>query len=126
MRSGARRSTPTISRKLSAPMPRPPNAAAHGGCTTGSSRRRAKCAGSPELARLFGQSADFQLSVTAAKASIEPEDWSRLVGAAFAAMARGERFFESEFRYHLPSGEQRWFMLRGEMMLTPDNKPLRT
>jgi len=82
--------------------------------------------GSSELNRLLGHPAEFEISVAEAKAHMEAEDWSRLVGAAFAARERGERFFESEFRYRIPDGEQRWFLLRGEMDLAADGTVART
>jgi PAS domain S-box-containing protein len=71
--------------------------------------------GSPEFARLFGIPEGGRLSLAEAHKRTEPEDWMRLGGAAMAAMERGERYFEAEFRYHCPDGEQRWFLLRGEI-----------
>jgi PAS domain S-box-containing protein len=82
---------------------------------------------SPELNAMLGYSPDAELDVMDAATRYAPGDWDRMVGAALEALQTGGRFFETEFRFQRASdGALRWFLLRGEIVLTPDGAPPRT
>ncbi|HEV2605448.1 MAG TPA: PAS domain S-box protein [Microvirga sp.] len=78
---------------------------------------------SPELNRMLGFPPDHVLSIEEARSRYYPGEGERIRGAGQAAMARGERYFEVEYRSVMPDGELRWLMLRAEISLTPEGTP---
>jgi PAS domain S-box-containing protein len=82
-------------------------------------------AGSPELNRLLGFPEDARPTMEAIRAGYPPGERERLRACIRQAQERGDRFFESEFRYRHPDGTQRWLLLRAEIQ--PDEgEPART
>ena len=79
--------------------------------------------GSPELYRLLGFPTDRPVSVGEIRAGYLPGERERIQAASEAALARGDRHFEAEFRYRQPSGAVLWLFLRGEIYLAPDGAP---
>jgi PAS domain S-box-containing protein len=81
--------------------------------------------GSPELNQLLGFPRDAKPTVEEMRAFYYPGEGERLRGIGQAALARGERFFEAEFRYLWPDGSVRWLLLRAEVLLDAGRQPLR-
>jgi PAS domain S-box-containing protein len=86
--------------------------------------RRDTVAGSPELNRLLGFPEDASPGVEEIRAGYAPGECERLQACMHEALARGDRFVESEFRYGLPGGEPRWLLLRAEIQMD-DGEPAR-
>ncbi|MCX7514395.1 hybrid sensor histidine kinase/response regulator [Frateuria hangzhouensis] len=80
--------------------------------------------GSPELNRLLGFPADAQPTREQIRAGNPPGERERVEACARAALARGERFIETEYRYIRPDGEPCWLLLRAELQLE-DGEPVR-
>jgi PAS domain S-box-containing protein len=80
---------------------------------------------SPELNRLLGYPADAAPPLDEIRTRYYPGERDRLVAAAAGAMERGERFFETEYRFYRLDGDLRWFLLRAELELGPDGTPVR-
>ena len=80
----------------------------------------------PELNRLFGYPPDAQLDGPELRSHYYPGDRDRLVAAATEAIRRGENFFEGEFRFYRLDGSLRWFLMRAEMDVGPDGKPVKS
>lgn len=78
---------------------------------------------SPELNRMLGLPPDARPTVEEINARYLPGEFERMRGAAQAALARGERFFEAEYQYRWPSGEVRWLLIRAEFLLAPNGQP---
>ena len=81
-------------------------------------------AGSPELNRLLGFPEDAHPTVDQIRAGYAPGERERLQACMRAAVARGDRFVETEMRYRYPGGEPRWLLLRAEIQLE-DGEPAR-
>jgi PAS domain S-box-containing protein len=79
--------------------------------------------GSAELNRVLGFPEDATLDRAAVAARYHPADESRVREAAAAAVKCGERYFQTEFRFHLPDGSQRWMLLRAEIRFGADGAP---
>jgi PAS domain S-box-containing protein len=71
--------------------------------------------GSPELNRLLGFPEDATPSIAEMRARYWPGEQERVRAAGQAALARGERHFEAEYRYLWPDGSVRWLMMRAEI-----------
>lgn len=82
--------------------------------------------GSPEMNRLLGFPEDAVPTADDIRAGYEPGDRERLEEIGWAALARGERFMEAEYRYHRPDGSVRWMSLRCETMLDDQGAPVKT
>jgi PAS domain S-box-containing protein len=78
---------------------------------------------SPELNRLLGFPTDYQFTVEESQARYYPGEVERVQGAAKAALDKGERYFEVEFRYGWP-GPPQWLLLRGEIILDDAGAPV--
>ena len=76
--------------------------------------------GSAEFNRLLGFPEGAVPTMAQIRAGYPPGERERLDAERRAAMARGERFFEAEYRYRRPSGELRWLLLRAQMLLESD------
>jgi PAS domain S-box-containing protein len=85
--------------------------------------RQDTIAGSPELNRLLGFPDDAEPTVAEIRAGYAPGEIERLQACMRDAVARGDRYIESELRYRQPGGEQRWLLLRAEIQLE-DGEPV--
>jgi PAS domain S-box-containing protein len=81
--------------------------------------------GSPELNRLLGIPADARLDLEEIANRCYPGDAARVRAAGEAAVRRGERFFDCEFRLYLPDATLRWLLVRAEILLGADAEPSR-
>lgn len=79
--------------------------------------------GSPELNRLLGFPEDAVPTPGEIRAGYLPGERERIHAAARAALARGERTVEAEYRYAWPDGSIRWLMLRAEIVLDDTDRP---
>jgi PAS domain S-box-containing protein len=79
---------------------------------------------SPELNRLLGFGEDEKPTLEQLRARYAPGEQDRVRKAALAAIARGERFFQVEFRYLWPNGSVRWLLLRAEIQFSPEKQPV--
>ncbi|WP_147022095.1 HWE histidine kinase domain-containing protein [Microvirga aerophila] len=78
--------------------------------------------GSPELNRILGFPPGHVPKREETQARYYPGEHARLQAAGQAALARGERYFEVEFRYGWP-GPPRWLLLRAEFILDGGGAP---
>ncbi len=81
--------------------------------------------GSPELNRLLGLPEDATPTAEEMRARYYPGERERLRALGQAALARGERTLEAEYRYVWPDGSVRWLWLRAEMIVDADGVPVR-
>ncbi len=81
--------------------------------------------GSPELNRLLGFPAGATPTAGEMRARYYPGEQERLQEIGRAALERGDRFFEAEYRYVWPDGDVRWLMLRAEIILSAAQVPER-
>ncbi len=81
--------------------------------------------GTPELNRLLGHPEDVILDIETVRAGYYPGEQERLQQVAQKVMERGQRFFETEFRYVRPDGSLRWLMLRAELLFDENGTPTR-
>jgi PAS domain S-box-containing protein len=79
--------------------------------------------GSPELNRLLGFPEDATPTIEEMRARYWPGEQERLDEIGRAALARGERFFEAEYRYLWPDGLVHWLMMRAEVRFGTDGAP---
>ena len=79
--------------------------------------------GSPELNRLLGFPEDSRPSTSEIRSRYYPGERERLQAAGQAALARGDRYIEEEFRYLWPDESIRWLLLRAEILPNPDGSP---
>jgi PAS domain S-box-containing protein len=80
---------------------------------------------SPELNALLGYPPDAPLDIAELRSNYVPGELERLRGAALAALQRGERFFEAEYRAFRADGDLRWYLMRAEFELDEAGAPLR-
>jgi len=80
--------------------------------------------GSPELNRLLGFPEDATPSLQELRAGYFPGERERLQAIGQAALARGERFIETEYRYiRRNDGSLRWLLLRCEILFDAAGLP---
>ncbi|HEX6860777.1 MAG TPA: PAS domain-containing protein [Caulobacteraceae bacterium] len=79
--------------------------------------------GSPELNRLLDFPPGALPALDEIRRRYRPGEGQRVRESAQAALARGERYFEVEFRYAWRDGTARWMQLRAEIMRTEDGEP---
>jgi PAS domain S-box-containing protein len=80
---------------------------------------------SPELKRLLGYAEDADPSVEELREGYHPEDRERVRTAGAEALARGQRFFQIEYRYVRRDASVRWLSLRAEIQLDQAGRPER-
>ena len=80
---------------------------------------------SPELNRIMGLAADARPTVEEINALYLPGEYERVDGMVQAALGRGERHVEAEWRIRRPSGEVRWILVRAEIQLNREGRPRR-
>lgn len=78
---------------------------------------------SPELNRLLDFPEDYQPTIEEIRERYRPGEGVRVREAGQAALARGDRYFEVEFRYLWRDGTVRWMQLRAEIMRTENGQP---
>lgn len=83
-----------------------------------------KC--SPELNQLLGFPPDASLTTEDVQARYAPGERRRLHLIAREAVARGERYVESELQIFWPDGTPRWLLLRAELLGNRKGVPTRT
>ena len=81
--------------------------------------------GSPELNRLLGFPDDATPTAEEMRARYYPGEGERLRALGQAALTRGERTLDTEYRTVWPNGSVRWLWLRAEIILNDDGKPVR-
>ena len=81
--------------------------------------------GSPELNRLFGFLPGIEPTTEEIRACYCPGERERIQAEGRAAMARGERFVESEIRHRWPDGSIHWALLRAEALHDASGRPVR-
>jgi PAS domain S-box-containing protein len=79
---------------------------------------------SPECERLYGLESGGLRSNDDWRANVHPDDLHLIDDQWDNHILRGEPF-EVEFRYRLPSGENRWLSSKGRAQYDADGKPLR-
>jgi PAS domain S-box-containing protein len=79
--------------------------------------------GSPELNRVLGFPIDSAPSVEELRARYWPGEHERVKAVGQAALDRGERFFEVEYRYVWPDNSVRWLLMRAEVRFGADGLP---
>jgi PAS domain S-box-containing protein len=72
---------------------------------------------SPELNRMLGFPEDSTPTLRDLATLNLPGELERVREIAQGALARGERFFEAEYRIRRTDGEIRWFLVRAELIL---------
>jgi PAS domain S-box-containing protein len=81
---------------------------------------------SPELKQLLGFAPDADPAIEELRTGYLPGERERLRQAGIDALARGENFFEVEYRYIRRDDQAlRWFLLRAEILLGPHREPQR-
>jgi PAS domain S-box-containing protein len=78
---------------------------------------------SPDLNRLLGFPEDAEPSLYDLYRLYMPGEMERIREAAQATLARGEHYFEAEYRAHRPDGAVRWMLARAEIVATPTGRP---
>jgi PAS domain S-box-containing protein len=81
---------------------------------------------SPELNRLLGFPPDASPTTEEIRSRYYPGERERLRAVAVEALARGERYAETELRIIWPDGSLRWLLLRAELLGVTDGVPART
>jgi PAS domain S-box-containing protein len=82
-------------------------------------------ANSPDLKRLFGFDITAEVSVDEFRECYLPGERERTRQAATDALNDGETHFEVEFRITRRDGEERWLLLRAEILLSEQGSPER-
>jgi PAS domain S-box-containing protein len=77
----------------------------------------------PELNRILGFPTDQPLTIAEINARYPPGEQQRLQKIAEAALQRGERHFQAEYRYLWADKSVRWLLLRAEILFTPEGVP---
>ena len=81
--------------------------------------------GSPELYRLLGFRPGVEPTTQEIRDRYYPGEQERLRREGRDALARGERFVESEFRYRWPDGAVHWVLLRAQALTDSAGRPVR-
>jgi PAS domain S-box-containing protein len=82
-------------------------------------------ANSTDLKRLFGFQTDDDPAIDDFRYCYLPGERERTQRAAMAALADGETHFEVEFRIKRRDGQERWLLLRAEILLAENGEPER-
>ncbi len=77
---------------------------------------------SRELAAFLGLTTQELGDMEAVRARYHPDDRHRIRADAEAALARGDRHFETEFRFYRSPEDLRWFQLRAEITFSSSNE----
>jgi PAS domain S-box-containing protein len=77
----------------------------------------------PEFNRLLGFPEDRPVGIKEIRRRYYPGDQERVKAAGEAALARGDRYFQVEFRFRRPDDIIRWLLLRAEIVLDEDSRP---
>jgi PAS domain S-box-containing protein len=80
---------------------------------------------SPDLKRLFGFDPASEVSVEAFRDCYLPGERERTQKVALKAYAEGDPHFEVEFRIRRKDGQERWLLLRAEILVSVDGQPER-
>ncbi len=78
---------------------------------------------SPELNEMLGFPREARPTIDEMAEGYLPGERDRIRAAAGAALSRGERFFEAEYRYRRRDGQVRWLLLRAELVGEPGGAP---
>ncbi|MCR5881028.1 PAS domain-containing protein [Phenylobacterium sp. J367] len=78
---------------------------------------------SPELNRILGFPDDARPTLEEVNARYAPGELERARVGGRKALARGDRFAETEMRYIRPDGESRWLLIRAEFQMGPNGAP---
>ena len=78
----------------------------------------------PELNRLLGFASDAKPSVQEVIAGYMPGEVERVRGVIAQALAKGERFFEIEYRHRRQDGRVLWLLNRSELTLDAEGRPV--
>jgi PAS domain S-box-containing protein len=78
----------------------------------------------PELNRLLGFPPEARPSVEEILAGYLPGEQERVRGVIEAALARGDRFFEVEYRHRRQDGEVLWLLNRSDLTLDAEGRPV--
>jgi PAS domain S-box-containing protein len=76
----------------------------------------------PGLKRLLGFDESAEVDREEIKARQHQDDVARVFAAGRAALERGERHFEEEFRFDSPDGVERCFLVSADMTLAPSGQ----
>lgn len=85
--------------------------------------RTEKLTPSAELADFLGMEINELEDIEAVRARYHPDDRERLRAEAQAALQRGDRKFEAEFRFHRDEKDVRWFLLRADVFVSEAGEP---
>jgi PAS domain S-box-containing protein len=77
----------------------------------------------PALNQLLGYAPDNEPNLEQMRTQYLPGELQRLQQVAAETLARGERFFEVEFRFRRLDGTVRWLTTRAEIRMGPDGAP---
>lgn len=80
---------------------------------------------SPDLKRLFGFAAEEEPTLEDFRECYVPGEQGKTREAAIAALGQGESHFEAEFRINRKDGQERWLLLRAEILLSGGGEPQR-
>jgi PAS domain S-box-containing protein len=80
-------------------------------------------ASSPELNRILGFPEDAKATLEEVNGLYLPGEQERTRKLAQAALARGERYIEGEYRIRRPDGEIRWLLTRAELQVNDKGQP---
>jgi PAS domain S-box-containing protein len=80
---------------------------------------------SPELAAFLGMAEEDLADTENVRARYHPDDRERLRSEGQAALARGDRSFEAEFRFFRTPEDLRWFLLRADVTFSEAGEPER-
>ncbi|MDB5425826.1 MAG: signal transduction histidine kinase [Phenylobacterium sp.] len=78
---------------------------------------------SPELNRILGFPEDARTTLADVNGLYLPGEQERTQKIAQAALARGERYVEGEYRIRRPDGEVRWLLTRAEVQVNDRGQP---
>lgn len=77
----------------------------------------------PAINQLAGLPPEAEPTLAELEPNYLPGEVDRIRAEAEAALARGEPFFDVEYRYRRTDGEVRWFNARAELRRTPSGEP---
>jgi PAS domain S-box-containing protein len=80
---------------------------------------------SPDLNRLFGLPPTTTPDLATVQACYWPGEQERLAAVGQAAIERGDRYIEAEYRIVRPDGEPRWHALRCEVLRSRQGRPVK-